>query len=743
MKLIVRLTTPFLLLVVAILCVSGATAQVSPACMIIGGPITCNGEIQPEWRVSLSQRDTTFWVSTTTNWQGIGASLISDAACSMASEWDVIVPKPAALCYTESAGWRERGDTFVYTEKLSLEEASALDTGALEIICPGACTNPFPTPTPAGTSTPTFTPTRTSTPTPTRTTTPTGVLPSTPTPTKTPTGSATATPTVTPTATETPKPCAPDARYADLDDDGIIEAFGDDGLTFSENYDGLSEGNNGYDANLDFNCDLDLDGDDLGLIKGWDGTIIDITCVTDPMTIYIIADATCWIDNTCSGLPITPGNPGSDIEMMRNYLRDMVTSIDARHPVGLLVAKNNTVVLGVGATTNRSLVVNAINTTMSKGAGSQINYRDAVAAVNAYFGSTGARHLIFVGSFAPSAPTTFAGCPTTPFPSTPECAAIAAASTLKARGINVVSVLAQSSTVGAPATAPVTFMSGMSSSGGVYFAPINGAFTGGVYREVINSINAAICDPSTPTPTNTAIPATPDPRVTTVLTPGTAFPTATRTPTLVPGATATRTPTATATSTRATSPSVTPATSTPTYTPTTAPGFPTPTPTRTPTRTPTPIAWATVVADRDTYISRYDPSATAGSAPVLYVTYSNYVGDEQVSLIGFNLSQWGTNTRDDIQTAQLKLYIEAGVGRITIFRLHRDDWTAAATWTQTGRPGSSWFQPGMQLGRDYVTYTGISETTVSGPGWITVDVTQLVRDAIHINPTYVGVNIRR
>jgi hypothetical protein len=186
-------------------------------------------------------------------------------------------------------------------------------------------------------------------------------------------------------------------------------------------------------------------------------------------------------------------------------------------------------------------------------------------------------------------------------------------------------------------------------------------------------------------------------------------------------------------------------TKTPTSTPTYAPGG---LPTATliaggPTYTPTPVAWTTVVADRDTFINRYDTSATSGALPYLAVAYTNVVGDERVSLIGFNLTQWPDNDGSDIRTAQLKIYAESGTGTIRVYRLFRSDWTQSATWLTTGVPQTSWFQPGMQYGRDYFTYTGIYEVPITGAGWVTIEITQLVRDALNVNPTYVGVNIRR
>lgn len=719
----------------------------APLCMVIAGPITCNGEAQQDWRIRFSERaEAGVEITSFSTWEGRVGTLISEPVCKHQSEFDVIVPKPEPRCSTTSVGWRERDNDFVSTGLLSDESGSGFSAGGLEIICPNTCDGGMPTATPAGTATLTATPTRTATPTPTAT------AGASPTPTDTPAGTATHTPTVTPTPTETPKPCIPDMRYADLDGDGLIEAPGDDGLEFSEEYLGFSEGDEEFDLLLDFNCDLNLTTDDLDIIEDLDGTVIDITCPVTPMDIYIIADATCWIDNNCSGQPIPPGQRGTDISILRASIVSMINSIDARHRVGVLLAKNNTVSLVIGATTNHSNVINALTNAMASGAGLGINYRDPLAAVNNYYTAGNSNHLIFIAPFAPTLPLTFAGCPSVGFPSTPECAAVAAATTLKSgsKEVNIVSVLAQSATSGSPVAAPIPFMSAVSSTGNVYSAPISGSDT--MLRQVINDINAAVCDPNataTPTATPTATSFI-SPKQTVIVATPTAVGTATRTPTPVatdppggspiPSHTPTRTPTRTPTP-MPTAPGA--PTSTPTSTPTTAPGAPTPTPIPTATQTPTPVAWATVVADRDTFINRYEPNTTSGALPYLAVAYTNVVGDERVSLIGFNLTQWPNNDGDDIQTAQLKLYAESGTGVIRVYRLFRSDWTQSATWLDTGVPGTSWFQPGMQYGRDYFTYTGIYEVPVTGTGWVTIEITQLVRDALNVNPTYVGVNIRR
>lgn len=704
-----------------------ALAQYSgQECVVVVGPITCNGVPQSNWRVGFYESITPFYTTSYSSWEGYAGVQLGKPLCESVTNYQVMVSKPEPRCTTSSAGWFDRGDHFAL---LGAEHGDA--PFPIDIVCPNTCggyalSQPYqPTTAPIENATPTRTPTRTSTVT------------STPTagPTHTPTPTATGSPPPTPPPTSTPYPtlpaCMPDMRYADLDRDGILEFPGDDEVILSESYDGHSVGESGFDLRLDFDCDLRLNASDKAIMQGYDGAVVDMTCPVNPMRIYIVADQSCYIDSNCSGNLPPPSQQLRDIDYIRDTIIAMIDSIDARHEIGVATISNNTWRLIYGHTTNHSALRQAVIDRMQSGAGTTMDTQ-VLGGVLPYLKSytAGSKAVIFISTFAPNAPVVFSGCPSMQWPDVIECAAVTRAETLKVTGgVNFVSALAQSSTQYAPVPPHMELLQAMSSNGNVYAVPINAAPS--ALLQVINDINAAACVPNataTPTPTSTATrpPQTSTPVTGTpvfTVTPGTNTPTPTRTPTRDPAG-PTNTPTATPTRT-------------------TAPGVNTPTPTPTPTRTPTPVAWATVVANRDTYIGRYDPNATAGSAPVLRVSYTNSVGDEQVSLIGFNTSQWPNNRREDIRTALLKLYVEQGAGTIRVYRLHRIDWTEAATWYHTGTPGGEWFRPGMQITRDYLPYEGIYEVSVSGPGWITIEVTGLVRDALSVDPTYIGVNIRR
>ena len=158
------------------------------------------------------------------------------------------------------------------------------------------------------------------------------------------------------------------------------------------------------------------------------------------------------------------------------------------------------------------------------------------------------------------------------------------------------------------------------------------------------------------------------------------------------------------------------------------------------TPTPTPAAWTSITAHKDTYVDRYSPSTAHGTEPILVVAYTGTT-DEKVTLIEFDMGPWSQNTPDDLQTAILRVYLEAGEGTVRVFRMLRKDWTEDATWlTRDG--ASAWNASGLQSGTDY-SATGPVSVSLSAPGWYAIDVTDLVKDAMLHNPTYFGPSIRK
>jgi len=485
-----------------------------------------------------------------------------------------------------------------------------------------------------------------------------------------------------------------DAQLTDLDGDGIIEYPGDDEDIFDATYSGKAQGEEGYDNNLDFNCDLIVDGDDKTLMQTWDGTIFEMTCPIDPVDIAIVLDASCWTDPACSGIS-HPNQPLSDLAYIKQAAIAMVNAIDPTHRIAVVAMREGAVFVQA-FTNNHSAAIGAINAITASG--NSIYYHTALDMMIYNFPGVNAEHLIFVGVYAPTFPTTYPGCPGT-WPTVAECAAAAAAATLQSMDVNVISVLAPSSVVGNPPAPSMALLTDMSTTGSVYTAALTNLDD--TLEDVINDISAQICEGPTPTATPTLTP--------------------TAMPTFPPGGgtTPTATPTATA-----------------------GWGYLPGTPTWTPTVTPTPVAWATVVASKDTYIGRYDQGADHGSEPIIAVAYTNGV-EEEVSLIEFDLSHWWQNTGSDIQTAYLRVYAETGNGTISVWRMYRGDWEEDANWIYAD-PGSlnDWFYPGMQAGRDFGT-PYVLQVPITSPGWITIDVTDLVRAAVTQDSFFFGANLRR
>jgi hypothetical protein len=156
--------------------------------------------------------------------------------------------------------------------------------------------------------------------------------------------------------------------------------------------------------------------------------------------------------------------------------------------------------------------------------------------------------------------------------------------------------------------------------------------------------------------------------------------------------------------------------------------------------TATPVAWADVGASEDTYVARYDPTADNSRADVLAVAYSGATSNES-ALLWFDLSPWQP-APTDVQTALLRLYVTDGPGTVTVYRLLRLDWGELANWTQTGVSGRVWAAPGLLAGSDYTAVGSVSVVVGSSAGWITIDVTELVQDALVVNRGYWGAHLR-
>lgn len=682
-------------------------AQPPINCEISVGPVTCNEVVQQGASITFLNPDAGgLYITSLTNYAGTAGITLADPACGSATMWSQI-PKPAPGCYIVDSAWDDSDPSvFVFSD---LKEIP--DTGAVEIVCPEMCSIPQPTAVMTGTATPTVTPTRTPTPTPT-------VNPSDPTntptstPTATPTGSITATPTPTRTATRTPVTCQPDFRGADLDGDGLLEFPGDDQGIFDAEFSGIGEGAEEFDRALDANCDGSLGSSDKAIFETWDNTIYDVSCDALPRDIYIIFDATCWTDPACSGVALPPGQTQSDFDLTKTAVTAMVNAIDPSHRVGLIVMRAGQGQMRQVLTHDHSRVLNAINLTTANDW--PINYSAALFQAKLNFPHTAdAEYVLFVSIIEPGSPATYAGCPTGSWPGVPECAAISEITQMEASGVEIITVLANSSVPvaplpnGYPRKPSLEFLRDMATDNSVYIAPMS--YLTQYLDGIVWDMQAQICAPDDPTPTPT------------------------------PTATATRTPTPIPTSTAA--PPQPTSTPTPTPTPTNPSGVPTSTPTPTPTQTPTAVAWATVVAEKDTYLGKWAPAQTHGSENVIAVAYTNQVS-EQVSLIQFDLSPWGSLYPEDITTAYLRVYLESGAGKISVYRILKEWDEDAANWT-VAEPGYDWSIPGMGAGEDYSTVNGVVGVTISSAGWYTIDVTRMVRDVVSYRQGFIGTTIRR
>jgi hypothetical protein len=197
----------------------------------------------------------------------------------------------------------------------------------------------------------------------------------------------------------------------------------------------------------------------------------------------------------------------------------MVNAIDPTHRIAVVEMREGASFVQA-FTNNHSAAIGAINAITASG--NSVYYHTALNMMISNFPGSSAEHLIFIGVYAPTYPTTYAGCPGT-WPTVAECAAAAAAATLQGMDVNVISVLAPSSVVGNPPAPSIALLTDMSTTGSVYttvLTNLDDTLVG-----VINDISAQICEGPTPTATPTLTP--------------------TAMPTFPPGSTLTATPTPT------------------------------------------------------------------------------------------------------------------------------------------------------------------------------------------------------
>ena len=586
------------------------------SCTALAGPITCNGELMQGWPVywhDVSAGSVNFQSSTWYN--GVSSVRFGPSLCS--NTYTVFVPRPEGACEQNAGGeWQDGYGTWITS---GIIPASNARTVGLNVTCPNTCAFPLPTATPIPvntfTPTPTYLPGMTATHTPTNTPTRTVTPGPSPTPTRTPT----VTPTGGPTPTATPITCVVDICAADLDENGIIDSAGDMAEFESRHLGGTSTqelgqppapGEGVYRSDLDFDCNGVINSTDASTLASAAGTICEANCNQPISTIWMVFDASCWMDPSCSGYAAAPPK---NIDQIKQVLITAANMIDARHYIGAIAEQNNGAQLIIAPTTDRAAFRAAVNGVTALGNG--INWASTLSLVGtAPAPATERKIVMFFGTFEPGMPST-ANCFGTGYLQPPYCAAWTAAKNLKDVGYQIYAINAPGHTVPVVPLAPSNLLRSMGSDGNVWYLDLLDPFYGSqTTGSILSQLNVLICSNPTATPTSVAT-STPTPTSTRTPTP-TRTPTVTVTPTITPfgNATATRTPTPTATRT----PTVTP---TATRTPTAL--AQTPTPTRTPTAGPSPTPTRT-------------PTATPVALPVCLMP-------TPVPTVVVNISQEGTN----------------------------------------------------------------------------------------------------
>lgn len=732
---------------------------VTMACTALAGPITCNGEIMAGWPVYWENEDvvgSNFRATTWTN--GVSAVRFGPALC--ANTFRAVVSRPEGACEQNDGGtWKELAGNWI-TE--NIDPAGYARTQPLDVTCPNTCAFPLPTvtPTPVDTHTPTSTPRPGTTPTATRTATPTWTATAGPSPT--PTVTSTATPTGLPTATPTPNTCLADVCAADFDQSGMIDST-DDLDAFTETYLGgrsqqtegepVPPGDGIYRADLDFDCSGVLDSADASIIASANQTICEANCNQLTSTIWMVFDATCWMDPTCSGYA---AEPPKNIDQIKQVVITAANLIDARHAVGAIAMRNGSAQVIVTPTTNRNTFRNAVNAVTALGNG--INWGSAIDLVRTSPAPPSFRNIaLFFGTFEPGQPTS-ASCTGLPWTQPPYCAASTAATALKGVGWTLIAINAPGNTVPIVPLAPSALLRNMGSDGNVWYLDLRDPFYGSqTTGTIMSALNIVVCSDPTVTPTATAT-RTPTPTATPTGT-ATRTPTVTVTPTKTPFGNATSTPTRTPT--RTPTPTVTPtATRTPTplsqtLTPTPTPtAGNTPTPTLTPTATPialpacilpTPVPTVVIAVSEpgasfapmdDTTLCAYSPDKNFGSVATL-----TFDPDCTVLMRWTNLQRYRGKT---VLSAKLRLFV---VGQPVVtdeprFFIgwpvkstlpnpsvdYRVSWSEMqSTWINRIK-AVPWATPGARGATDIDTRTAAGYVNIA-PGWVE---TELWRDLVQM-----------
>ncbi|NTW31313.1 MAG: DNRLRE domain-containing protein [Bacteroidetes bacterium] len=145
---------------------------------------------------------------------------------------------------------------------------------------------------------------------------------------------------------------------------------------------------------------------------------------------------------------------------------------------------------------------------------------------------------------------------------------------------------------------------------------------------------------------------------------------------------------------------------------------------------------------KDNWLAPQSPSDNNGTSTDL--TLSDYTGYTYRPILYFNISDF-TGVSSNISSAKISLYYSSNswnngtlLGKIVnVYKLTSDSWSETT---------SSWSSPWITAGGDYVTSSpsggSITMPAASNYGWVTIDITNIVKDAIDNVSKHVNVIVR-
>lgn len=139
-------------------------------------------------------------------------------------------------------------------------------------------------------------------------------------------------------------------------------------------------------------------------------------------------------------------------------------------------------------------------------------------------------------------------------------------------------------------------------------------------------------------------------------------------------------------------------------------------------------------ATKDNFIQENAPTDNNGTADFIWIT--DYASSVYRGLITFSVSDY-TGASSTVSSAKLKLYYYGKVGQdpvgrqINVYKQRRNDWVEAESTWNVYKAANNWGTAGCSnTTSDYdATLTG-NTTLPAAYGWIEIDITDIVKDAI-------------